>query len=576
MRDAMTHRGPDDAGSWFGDGAALGHRRLAVRDPGPAGHQPMLSDDGRFVLAYNGEIYNDAELRRELGGPWRTACDTETLLRWLAAGRPLARVRGMYAFAIIDTFERRLTIARDPIGIKPMFWARLPSRVLFASESHALFEHAELSPEPDPVGVSLYLSSLRTVMGSRTMFTGVHAVRPGESLTFSVDDPSAEPRRARIAIAPAQDSVSDGRVAEVVRDSVRAHLRSDVSLCSLLSGGLDSTIIAHSALADADELRTYCAGAEGEGGDPEVAKSVAAHLVTTHTTALLDEPAFSELWIDSVRASGLPLATPNEVAIRLIARTLRCDGQIVALTGEGADELFAGYEGPLLSAISRGDTSGGRFELVANAWIPLEIKPLLLAPDIAGALGDDGELVSMYEAAFAESDAGDGPAGHLRFQRNVNLPMLLHRLDSATMLESVESRTPLADERVASIAAAIPFDELFDPSGATPATRSKLPLRRAFRDVVPREVLERPKASFPLPFERWMGSAARLVSGSSVAPMLFQPAVVQAMLEDPRKHWHLAWPVINLVLWAERWWGDGLAQASAASTRGTAESSRRV
>ncbi|MEO1584142.1 MAG: asparagine synthase (glutamine-hydrolyzing) [Planctomycetota bacterium] len=590
MRDALTHRGPDDAGLWIGDGAALAHRRLAVIDPGPAGHQPMATPDASHVIAYNGEIYNDQELRLKLAGlTWRSACDTETLLRWLASGGGWSEVRGMYAVAVVDTHRRTLTLARDPLGIKPLYWARLPGRVVFASEPQALFEHPELSPRPDPLGVSLYLSSLRPAMASRTLFQGVCAVEPGQALTFSIDDPSAQPAVSTTPIAVVDQTLSDHEVGSCVTGSIVAHLRSDVSLCAMLSGGLDSTIIALEAAGRVAGLRTYCAGADAESGDPAFASTVASRLGTTHRTLLLDEPTFTREWLDTIDRTGLPLSTPNEVAIRLIARAMRSDGHVVTLSGEGADELFAGYDRPLAAAAANASaaapTSGGRFELESNAWVPSDLKPALLAAELASEVGDDAGVIDLFESQFSlgvdelGSDASEIEA-HLRFQRRVNLPALLHRLDTSTMLESVEGRTPFADAEVAACAASIPFARLCDIAQDGGRSRTKLPLRSAFAASVPRAVMRRDKSSFPVPFDAWMGGVASIVGGSETSWSLFQPAMLRAATADPGRTWHLAWPLLNLCAWAERWWGRGLAsavdQARAASIRGTAESSRFV
>ncbi|MEO0630753.1 MAG: asparagine synthase C-terminal domain-containing protein, partial [Planctomycetota bacterium] len=373
--------------------------------------------------------------------------------------------------------------------------------------------------------------------------------------------------------------------ADIVQDSIVSHLRSDVALCSMLSGGLDSTVIAAVAHDRVDELRTYCAGASNEDdrdSDPMHAAEVAALLGTTHTTAMLDEHSFSSLWVDTVQRTGLPLATPNEIAIRLVARTLRRDGQVVTLSGEGADELFAGYDGPLTAAAAS-TVDGAQHELEANAWVPADIKPLLLVGDIGRAAADQDPLLKLYTHAFNRANAGTDPDAplslrHLRFQRDVNLPMLLHRLDSATMLESVEGRTPFADCRVASAAAALSMRRLFDPSGTTPATRTKLALRRAFNDSVPEPVMHRPKASFPVPFAEWMGHVVSRVRSSSAGASLVQPTLLAALTDNPQAHWHLAWPIFNLVLWAERWWGQSLnaSYETADSTLGTASRSRLV
>ncbi|MEM7712798.1 MAG: asparagine synthase C-terminal domain-containing protein [Cyanobacteria bacterium P01_A01_bin.68] len=428
---------------------------------------------------------------------------------------------------------------------------------------------------------------MRTIMGKQTLFSGVYAVEPGQSLTFDLDHPCSKPRESRIDISSLPAEPDDTALRSIVEDAVQSHLRSDVELCAMLSGGLDSTIIAGTARQNVASLRTYCSGVDANEGDPSHASDVAALFGTEHTTALLDEATFSSLWVDTVSRTGMPLATPNEVAIRLIARTLRENQQIVALSGEGADELFAGYDAPLTDASERKVISGGRHELNANAWIPHEIKSTLLVGAFAVEASDDLRLVALFESAFERANAGvsdEGVAAHLRFQRSVNLPMLLHRLDAATMLESVEGRTPFADVRVAEAAGAIPIKRLLDVTGTSPATRTKLALRKAFQDRVPSQVLSREKASFPLPFERWMGRVASKAQSSAVGGTIVQPALLAAIAEDPSKHWHLAWPVFNIVLWAEHWWGHGLDdflrdlqdQANAVSMRGTAPSNRLV
>lgn len=577
MQGALAHRGPDGAGEWSIPGVHLVHRRLAVINPGPGGRQPMRSDDGRLVLAYNGELYNDATLRARLGGNgFKTSCDTETLLRWLSAGGPLDALRGMYAFAAIDTRARTLVLARDPFGIKPLFWARLPGRVLFASEIPALFEHPELSPEPDIRGVSAYLTTIRTVTDGHTMFAGVMSLRPGESLRFDLDDPDAEPARTTCRIEPAETDDDPERLRGVIAGSVFQHLRTDVPLCALLSGGLDSSVIAATAAERLGPIRTYCSGVDEPGADAGHARRAAAAIGTDHREAFLDAELFTELWQDSVSRTGLPMSTPNEAAIRLIARRLRADGCVVTLSGEGADEVFAGYDAPLLAAAgyeSSPDGPPGAFTLRSNAWILPELKGALLTPEWSRGVEGDEWLLDTYERLFAEVSAGArSPLDrHLRFQRRVNLEGLLGRLDSATMLESVEGRTPFADREVVSAADGLPFGALFDPAGQDGPRRTKLALRAAFAREVPREVLDREKASFPVPFWRWMHATAARVTRNRTAAWIFTPAVLATIRADPGRCWGTAWPVLNVCLWAERWWGDA-AQASAAWRRGTAES----
>lgn len=587
LRDTLAHRGPDAAGLWRDGHVALAHRRLIVIDPSSAAGQPMHSADGRLTLVYNGELYNEPELRAELRDqPFRTASDTETLLTALqqwGAGAP-ARLRGMYAFALYDARERTILAARDPLGIKPLYYWSGPTRsgptLILASEIPAILAHPDVPRRPDMVGVSTYITTIRTVLGERTMFEGVRAVRPGQVLRFDlgadairVED--AAPRRAPGA------SPHDAGPAEAVRaaleDSVRRHLRSDVPICCLLSGGVDSTIVATIAQRATGDLFTYCAGARAGTAtaqdDFASARLVASVLRTRHAEAPITRSLFRERWAEMVSGQGVPLSTPNEVAINEVARRLRADGRIVTISGEGADELFAGYEGPMMEAAgfeARLAPEHGarpsdqpslmrrraRFQLDSNAWAPLDAKPALLAPGIWRALESDHALVDTYEREFlaaADDGPGDDPLQvHLRFHRRVNLVGLLQRLDTATMLAGVEGRTPFADVSVAALAESLPMSLKFR-AGARAET--KRVLREAFAGAVPAEVLARPKASFPLPFESWIADHAGELRGPGPLTEWFRPEALGAVAADAPANWRYAWPLINVALWSRRWWG---------------------
>jgi len=610
MRDRMTHRGPDGAGVWRAAGVALAHRRLAVIDPTPAGHQPMVSADGRRALVYNGELYNDAEVRDELardGMSFHTRCDTETVLaalvRWGADA--IGKLRGMYAFGFIDLDRRVLILARDPLGIKPLYYATArPARsggraeVVFASEIPALLEHPEITARPDVATVSAYLTTIRTTVGARTLFEGVSIVTPGEwiEMKFAADEPQVKRRdwwdlsavargktRADHAGTPAD------QVRSAVLDSVRRHLRSDVSTCCLLSGGLDSTVICSVAEAigresGAERLWTYCSGARAEGvaggardsvpsDDFGFASLAAGALGSRHTEVPVTREMFAERWVSMISATGVPLSTPNEVAINEVARRLRADGKVVTLSGEGADELFAGYDGPMtesarhvasLAGCGGGEWRrlGGGFQLDHNAWIGRLVKPTIFNEPVWRSLEEDAALTGYYRDEFARlADQGDEPDPlqvHLRFMRRVNLSGLLLRLDSATMRESVEGRTPLADQAVATLAEGLAMSEKFDATGEVgdPSRyRTKIALRRAFENDVPREVLLRAKASFPLPFQQWVGDRAGVLRESALARELFSHAAIETVASQPEKLWQLAWPMVNVAIWSRRWWG---------------------
>lgn len=621
MRDRMRHRGPDGAGIWRSvDRAfALAHRRLAVVDLSPGGAQPMVSADGRLALGYNGELYNDEELRAELsvlGARFRTRSDTETVLEAFRLFGPeaLSKFRGMFALGLVDTRDRTVLLARDPMGIKPLYYwlSRDGDELVFASEVQAILAHPRCAARPDMVGVSAYLTTIRTTIGERTMFSGVRCVRAGECVEFDCSGAGAissarwehwtappAARVGRVTRAGEADAESS-RVRACVGDSVARHLRADVPTCVLLSGGLDSTIIAVETIAargegvggvgGASSVRTYCSGFDdGDGtGDPAIARRVAAGLGTEHTDAAVDEALFAERWPEMVGRLGLPLSTPNEVAINEVARRLRADGQVVALSGEGADELFGGYALPLRQAAvfemerrrgvggSREVEHPGLFQLVSNAWIGARLKASVLRPEVWRALEHDAALCAAYTEEFDAVERGMGVSGvgggggdgadpleaHLRFHRRVNLAGLLARLDTATMLEGVEGRTPFADAAIAELAEGLPMSAKFvmgDVGGdgrADGPDLTKIALRAAYRNSgVPAYVLERPKASFPLPFQEWMGSVSPVVRESAFVRELFTPEAIDLVAENPEGAFQLAWPMINVALWARRWWG---------------------
>jgi asparagine synthase (glutamine-hydrolysing) len=589
MRDVMSHRGPDGAGLWrSANGAAvLAHRRLAVVELSAEGAQPMASADGRWVISYNGELYNDAEVRGELaarGVRLRTRSDTETVLAAIAAWgiEAFAKLRGMYGVVAYDTLARKALMARDPLGIKPLYWwtdGGDGATFVVASEAQAILAYPELSARPDLVTISSYLTTIRTTLGSRTLFEGVRTLRPGE--VVEIDLWSAAARvvsrwRSRPVESRAGDAAA--RMGAAVRESVGAHLRSDVPVCSLLSGGIDSTVIAMCAaragLAAKEPVRTYCSGFDDGAADADLAcaRRAAAELGTVHTEAPVMERLFLDRWAQMVERMGMPLSTPNEVAINEVARRLRADGRIVALSGEGADELLAGYDVIMNAAMqfeagaSTGDEAGlalhrAMLHIEAGAWVPTGSKQEVLSEGVWRACEHDAAMREELASEFAELAEGAGPEAtgldvHLRYLRRVNLAGLLQRLDTSTMLESVEGRTPFADVRFAEIAESMPTACKFVPSVEGRSAGTKLPLRAAFAGQIPDWVVARPKASFPLPFAGWLGGMGNTLRGSKFASAVFAPGAVEAVAQQPAALWRLAWPMLNLAMWGDRWWGS--------------------
>jgi len=564
MRDALASRGPDDAGVARVGGALLAHRRLRVIDPTDAGRQPMTTRDGRFTIVYNGEIYNDAEVRARLeveGVRFVSSCDTETVLRAVERwGMDAAsRLRGMYAFVVADARDRVCLIARDQHGIKPLYLASCAGALLFASEIRGILAHPGFSARADRIAMSAYLSNIRPEFGDRTLFEGVRPHEQGRWSLLSMDDGRVRETR----LVPAHEGGGIEATRPVVEGSVAAHLRADVPMCALLSGGLDSAIIASIAITRLGSLHTFCAGAMADGFDDDFAhaRALAETLGADHTEVEVNRAVFLERWVSMIDATMVPLSTPNEVAIDRVAHALSSRGFVVALSGEGADELFGGYAVPMAQAEAfahaseRSDACAGHFHLASNAWMSAQHKAAALAPDWLDGAEGDAQLAAWYQSVYDTIRAGaDTPLeAHRRFHERVNLANLLRRLDSATMLHGVEGRTPFADRIVSAHAAMLPMHEKF-VGGQEP--RTKIALREAFKDRLPETIVRRPKASFPLPFQDWVGAMARVLTRSAFAREHFTREAIEAVARDPKGLWNLAWPMLNLTLWGERVWGD--------------------
>lgn len=589
MRDRLLTRGPDDEGLWSDGQVHIGHRRLAINRPTDNRQPLVLADthrgDGPMVLAFNGELYECAGLRRELerrGCRVRTGSDTELLAHAIAEWGPDAprHVRGMFAFVAWRPRTQTLLMARDALGVIPLVYAIHGHEITIASEVRALLDHPAIAVEPDWHTVLHYLHSLKTTQGERTLFAGVHTMRPGEVISVALDGDAPVPHASIWWSAPREElgmneDEAAALVREVVERSIEEHLVSDVPLCTLLSGGLDSTIVTAVARRLHPSLQTFCAGAVPEDdGDCAVARRAAAELGTNHHTVGVRREDFLERWPAMVATLGMPLATPNEVAIHAVAEAIRPHAK-VTLSGEGADELFAGY-GPALDESSRwieraqaGDqTSVEEWYATTFAWVPPSMFDALLAPEWTGAAGSPSIIARTLHADFASCGDPRLLRTHLDLQRRQNLPSLLHRLNTATMLASVEGRTPFADRRVAEVAARIPM-HLHAPPEALPHSssggnaavavrtlpRTKRVLRAAFADILPEEPLLRPKASFPLPFERWLADAGEILDRPAASALL-RPEAIAFLRGRCAEHWRIAWPTMNIALWLERWWGE--------------------
>jgi len=591
LRDRLAHRGPDESGLWSDERVHLGHRRLAVVDPG-GGRQPMViggpDDPDRLVLTYNGELHDDRGLREELealGARFERTCDTEIVARALHrwGDEAIRRLRGMFAFAVYRPNRRTLTLVRDPLGIKPLLFAVVDvpggAEVVFASEPAAVLGHPAMPVRPDLETLAGYLVTIRTSIGDRTLHEGVRCLRPGEKIEIDLrgDRPRLVARRWWRP-PPVRETLGGDieRMAAltrgVVERSIDAHLPAAQPLAVLLSGGLDSSIVCRQGARAGRPVRSFCAWTDDPAGRAERAHArlVAEACGTEHHELRLDRSTFESRWPALVESVGGPLSTPNEIAIEAIGRAVRAHGP-VALSGEGADELFAGYGGILALAAAAVDRLGpapdarSLAEVIVRtiAWVPPEGLDELLG----GADGVDrtAALRAVLEHELERVEAGGSALDRcLRVLMATNLEGLLGRLDRALMQSSVEGRVPIADVVVAVHAQGLPVALHADlrasravACGAGPvpepgAAETKRLLRAAFADALPRAVVTRPKASFPLPFQGWMGSVAAEAIRSPSARSVFRPAALEAIAAGPGARWSVAWPVLNACLWLRR------------------------
>ena len=534
MTGAQAHRGPDADGQWHGDGTHLGHRRLSIIDL--AGSvQPMASPDGRAVLTFNGEIYNYRELRAELealGQSFRTSGDTEVLLgAWLAWGEAcVERLQGMFAFAIWDRPSRTLFLARDHLGVKPLvYWCR-GSTLAFASELKGLRAFPGLPRAVDFAAVSLYLEK-QYVPGPYTIWQGVRKLPPGHCLTWR-DGQLNERRYWHPRWQPELDLAGSEAVEALdaeLRRSVASMLVADVPLGAFLSGGVDSsTVVALMTAVRGRGIDTFDLGfAGGFGSEHAEAEQVARHLGCTHHPLMI-EPRDVLAEIDGLhQLYDEPFGDQAALPTLLLARLTRRHVTVV-LTGEGADEIFAGYgtyakrlrelawcrqlagrgsplpallrclpgglrKGRLLGALSRRE--GERYasmpgQIIAElhrAWF----TPAFLAARTVTA-------AQLASANWRDCD-GDDLDRLLWVDTRMWLPDdLLTKVDIATMAASLEARVPYLDHRLVEFAARL------KPEHKTGAQGTKVLLKQVAERYLPRELVHRAKSGFTMPLGQWL------------------------------------------------------------------------
>jgi asparagine synthase (glutamine-hydrolysing) len=613
MRDVLTHRGPDGAGLHTDGIAALAHRRLSIVDLA-GGHQPLANEDETIWVTFNGEIYNHASIRRDLeraGHRYRTRSDTETIVHayeeW--GDDCVDRFRGMFAFAVWDARQRRLLLVRDRLGVKPLYWALLPAtgergpRLLFASEIKAILESGLVTAEPNTAVLSEILAT-RYTSGAATLFKGVLKLLPGHRLVFQdgkaqtrqywdvpVDGPDPE-------LARASDQELVARFRSLLQESVRLRLMADVPLGMFLSGGIDSSAVAALMSREIDRpLETFSVAFDDRAfSELEYARQVARAVgARGHEIVISDDDFFGAL-PKLVWHEDEPIAHPSSVPLHFVSALARQHVKVV-LTGEGSDELLAGY-GKYPRALFNWK-AGGIYErtvpaalrsTVASTVVPrlpagwrryatrsflaMQREPAAMFLDnFAGIpLAQQRQLLRFpvsTDNAYAPSLEYFNAGGRGLLNRvlytdiKTYLVELLMKQDQMSMSTSIESRVPFLDHHLVEFASRLP--DRMRLSGFT----TKRILREAVRGLLPESILTRRKMGFPVPFSGWVGtrwhSVARdvLLDKRTRERGLLDAHAVEHLLDTHRagirRGGDAIWALLNLELWYRTFIdGDGI------------------
>jgi len=599
MSAQIVHRGPDEDGSYVDGNVALAIRRLRIIDV-QSGQQPITNEDQNIWIVYNGEIYNHQQLREELesrGHRYRTRSDTETIVHLYEEYGPecVQRLRGMFAFAIWNRRTRRLFIARDRLGIKPLYYRFEGGTLLFGSEIKTILEYPGVKPEFNQGALAEYLA-FGYIAGPETMFSGICKLLPGHTLEIGETGEMKISQYWDLTTSP--DAIEHSRdyyvkgYRDLLEESVASHLMSDVPLGVFLSGGLDSSVVA--ALTQKirrEPIETFSVGYSEESfSELPYARQVADHLGSKHHEIRMSRQDFFDILPALVWHEDEPIAWPSSVSLYFVARLAKSRVTVV-LTGEGSDETLGGYARYAWTLMNSG------MDNVYRALTPARLRKLLRSALRASPLSAsmrrqlehtfllrDGEAWSSFYfdnfysafsaedqrdllASQAQGTAGDAYANSLRYW-NQSSGDLLHRMlytdiktylvellmkqDQMSMAASIESRVPFLDHQLVEFTADIPAR--YSIRGMD----GKSILKSAAEDLLPRSVIYRKKMGFPTPWSRWLGVQLDALEAMLLEPRtlnrgLFRKDAIECLFAehraDRRDHGDRIWRLLNLEIW---------------------------
>ena len=610
MAASQSHRGPDDAGAWADPAyrVALSHRRLSIIDLSAAGHQPMSNEDGTIWITYNGEVYNHQALRSELeakGHTYRSRTDTETIIHLYEEEGPgcVCRLDGMFAFAIWDARRRRLLLARDRLGVKPLLYALLPQGLVFGSEVRAILRHPAVHAELDENAFYDYLT-FAFAPPPRTLFKGIHKLGAAE---YMVVDVSGETRLERYwtpwsaEASAAARSMSEvemvSRTRDLLADSIEKRMMSDVPFGVFLSGGVDSsTNVALMAERSTQPIRTFSTAPAGHPRYDELsyARMVVERFETDHHEVVIDDADLAGYIPELIEHQDEPTSDWTAIPQHFVTKLARDTGTTVVQVGEGADEIFHGYKGYadhrrwvvpfqrrvpdwaqrpigdvavwLTHRLGRGIRHGEAIYDAAASPTPYWGGALCFRGPLKDRIVRDGggraDSRWIPEAVWRDAEAECPEADLFQKMTYVELKLrlselLLMRLDRITMASSVEGRDPFLDHRLVEFVVALP------PQMKYRSGSGKYVLKRAMRGTLPDEILDRRKQGFGTPMPEWLRGrfgefAERTVRSSALRErgLLDVDQVVRlfAAHRAGRGDWsyHL-WNLYSVSAWYDRW-----------------------
>jgi asparagine synthase (glutamine-hydrolysing) len=578
MAAALRHRGPDGERIVGHDRARIGARRLAIMDL-TTGDQPFQNPDGAIWMVCNGEIYNAPDLRREAKGwgyPFRSNGDIETIVPFYErhGADAVARLEGMFGLAIWDDRRRRLLLARDRAGEKPLFWTQIDGELRFASEVQALLEFPDQPRRLNRWALSLY-RALGYVPAPHTMFDGIYKLPPAFLLVAENGTTELRPYWSAASAAAQPSRVSMESVGELRATLLRAverELMSDVPLGIFTSGGLDSSLLVAAAarVMPGDQLHTYAVRFVEPGYDEsDFAEAVTHNIKSVHHVVTADDEALSRALETVSRSLAEPLGDPAVLPTWLLAEAARSDVKVI-LSGEGADELFGGYptylghkfaawwqrlpalfRKPITWLIDRWPASSGKVTLeymlkqfvsaIYQPWVERHLSWL-------GAVALDDRVVADLACRLTGFPQDDPLNRVMWFDFMTYLPDdLLVKVDRATMLASIEARAPFLDREVMELA--LPIASSLKVRGVT----TKAILKEAARGLVPDAVIHRQKRGLSVPVARWLNTGL-----APLADRLLDTPLLAEHRAQRRNHARRLWPQLMLALWSERWGVGGV------------------